>query len=196
MRNWCLVLFAVILACGPVSAQVDPDPDGVGIYADPEATVNSIAAEAGTNLTLYVLATNVSATEGIGGWQLAVETGSIDVELHDLTWSYAGWPVCGFSGPDRMIHVDGGGLAQAPIIHLATLHVVVLGTGATDLYVRNSSCVGAELPPTYTTAGADSRQVPLTPSSGSEDLPVFRINGSAPVATDAETWGALKSLYR
>ena len=36
----------------------------------------------------------------------------------------------------------------------------------------------------------------LYPSSGGIDLPVFRINAEAPVATESMAWSHVKALYR
>jgi hypothetical protein len=47
----------------------------------------------------------------------------------------------------------------------------------------------------YANDGIPGTVVPLSPSSGSYDLPVAVINGET-VSVENEGWGAVKSLYR
>ena len=198
MKFSILMLGMVLMACGPVGAQIDPDPDGIGIYADLEGTVNHVDAAVDTELSLYILATNITAEGGMWKWQLRVETTSPDIVLLNLEYPYEAIELCGGANVDRMVSFLDNIIPKATIIHMATLNLVVIGTGSADLFLDNSSCHIPDLPPTYATlvSESESRTVFLTPSSGSVEAPVFRINGSAPVTTVNSVWGSVKSLYR
>lgn len=202
MNKSILVVILALVACSNASAQVDSGLDGIGIYADLEGTINNVDAAVGTELFLYILATNVTAENGIQIWQLGVTTTSPDLlvlpSVLPFEYPYPASEWCGGPGPDRKINVMEGPLPQESIIHLATMKVLVIGEGPADLFLDRSSCGHPEHPPTYTTTNDDGtgRMVDLTPSSGSVESPVFRINGPGPVAAENAKWGSVKSLFR
>ncbi len=91
-------------------------------------------------------------------------------------------------------------LPQDNVIHLMTMTFMVTGLEPSNIYIRQAHLpVGGSLGndlPVY----ADGEELTvlrnLYPSSGSIDLPVFRINGEAPVATEPATFNGVKALFR
>lgn len=180
-------------------AQLDPGPDGIGVYADMEGMVNSVMQNEGL-LTVQLLVMGCQNGTGIQAW----ETGFwVDGSL-----SYAGFqlPYEGFnldSFPDMTvgvhIGVDNLPIPRAPIMHLATLYFMVGGPEPGNIYIKPVSHFGGSgsmgnFLPAYATQA--NELFALYPSSGSVDLPVFRVNGDAPVATTQAAFGAVKALFR
>ena len=63
------ILVAIVVLAGPALAQIDPGPDGVGIYADKDGLVNQVEIEAGVPLEVYLLLTRPSGQNMLGGWE-------------------------------------------------------------------------------------------------------------------------------
>ena len=184
-------------------AQIDPDPDSIGIYADLEATQVNLMAEAFSTFEVYLIATNISEDD-IVNWGLKVVG---DSGLHYV----------GFSVPQSDVNVtlystgdeidiyayknDSSTIAVGPHAHLLTLSFTVMDVDPHNLYIEPWHYNGyyPELYPYYhssRTWGDLLPQVELHPSSGAYDLPVFVVNGEAPVANESMTMGQVKSLYR
>ena len=187
MRHAALLL---LLFATPGLAEIDPDPDGVGVYFDQDATVVVGTAAVGEEVDIYLIATNPTRAGGLALW----ESGVAAVGPYAQVW---GWPTNGFNTAMNMpgeswFHfiVFGGTPMQqlAPITVLAHLVVRPEEPGTIELRLLQTTYRLEDL---YT-----SPDYPLYPSSGSLDLPVAVVNGEAPVAVEAATWGALKSLYR
>lgn len=188
--------FTLILAI-PALAQLDPDPDSVGIYADLGAMQNSMVAEEGT-IELYVLATGISSPDGMAAWELSLFFDGPLVYLGYIipynSINVGQWP--SFSvGHGQAVH------EPQPIMHLMTLTFLVIGTDQPgEIFIGPADApeggsLGNDLP-AYCNANATYDLYTMSPSSGSIDAPVFRVNGDAPVATDEVTFDGIKALYR
>jgi hypothetical protein len=175
-------------------AQIDPGPDGIGIYADMEAMANSAVAGEGI-LELYLLVTGHEA-DGIGAWEMRLNyDGPINHIGHLIPYNSINvgqWP-------DYIVGVVEF-IPPAPVMHLMTLTFMVVGTEPASIYVEPASVpVGGSLGnnlPVYVNGLVHEDLRNLYPSSGSIDLPVFRLNGEAPVATDPVSWDRVKAMYR
>jgi len=191
-----LLCVLVCLLAVSSQAQVDPGPDGIGIYADLGGTVNNMFTSPGS-VELYVLVTNVQAPLGVGSWELSVDV------VGPAT--YVGYVI-----PYEHIQVGvfpsfSVGAAQdirppAPAILLMSLFFEITGPEPVDFYIKEAHLpVGGSLGnylPVYINGDIHEDLRNLYPSSGSIDLPVFRINGEAPVATVSARFGDIKALYR
>ena len=71
IRNTLQIVFFIVLA-SCAFAQIDPDPDGIGIYFDLEATQVSATVEVGEAVTGYLIATNPSQEGGLAAWVATV----------------------------------------------------------------------------------------------------------------------------
>jgi hypothetical protein len=189
------VVFFIVFASGAL-AQIDPDPDGIGIYFDLEATQVSATVEVGEALTGYLIATNPSQEGGLATWEADVYSTVVEVFI----W---GEPVNGTNVATNM-PPGGPGFSFVVSQHmplpplqsitlLGTLWITVMADGPIGLEVHGGW--GQECP----MYGVDEFDYPdhcLFPSSGNVDLPVAVINGPAPVATEPLLWGQVKSLFR
>jgi len=182
-----------------VAAQIDPDPDGIGVYFDLEATQVVAMAEEGEFVTAYLFATNISQPGGVVFWEASIEP-NITVPPDDpAAWAgyIYGAPVDSYNYAMNVpgdpswhcIAMPQPPLPVAPLTLLAYLSIHILdGSYPIALYVTYD--------PLYSVVGTDGPYHDLFHSSGAEDLPVAVINGQGPIAAQAATWSQLKSLYR
>jgi hypothetical protein len=176
--------------------QLDPGPDGIGIYADLEGTQASMMAEPGM-VELHVLATGLSEPGGIGGWEMSLYfDGPVTYLGYLIPYNHINVGIF----PSFSVGAGGDIRPQAPVIHLMTMTFLVTGTDPADFYIRaahlpEGGSLGNDLP-VYADGANFSHLVNLFPSSGSVELPVFSINGEQPVATEPVSFGGIKALYR
>lgn len=189
-----LVLFFMVHVSGAL-AQIDPDPDGIGIYFDLEATQITATVEAGEPVTGYLIATNSSQEGDLALWEAYVSSTVFNV----IIW---GDPEYGINiamnmppgGPGFSFLVSPfTPLPQLQnVFLLGTLTITVLTEGPVGLQIHGN---GYEFP-MYRVDDLNGPDHFWYPSSGSVDLPVAVINGPAPVAVEAHSWGRVKSLFR
>lgn len=190
-----LVVLFIVLAFD-AGAQIDPDPDGIGIYFDLEATQVSTTVEVGESVMGYLIATNPSQEGGLAFWVATVHSAAPEV----IIW---GVPANGVNiatnmppgGPTFFFVVSSSTPPPSlqGITLLGTLWVTVLVDGPIGLEVHGDA--GYEFP-MYRVDDPNGQDHWLFPSSGGTDLPVAVINGNAPIAAEPHSWGQVKSLYR
>lgn len=72
MKTFITLMLMVVLAGGAL-AQIDPDPDGIGIYFERGATVRETTTSAPFEaVTAYLLITTPSTADPISGWEAVV----------------------------------------------------------------------------------------------------------------------------
>ncbi len=193
------LLFAVALASLllPViaGAEPPPGPNRVGLYTlnDGNGYCNKYMAVG--NDHIYLLMTRCDEPSGISGWELAI---TMPPTVFALDWGIQGQFVNAASPPEFAV-----GLAvafpQATAILLADITVFVTTLDPVFAYftiVSNPSIPGEMA----FAAGDDPGNLqPLVHPTGSFANPVFGFNSGPldpPVATENQTWGGVKSLYR
>jgi hypothetical protein len=188
-----IVFLLVLMAPLATMAQIDPDPDGVGFYADEGATINHLDVLPGVQVDVYLVLTRPSTPmHYVCGWSCRVgKSSNVNVISSLIRWggtNFSSWPDfdvgiydCVYSGASHVV--------------LLSLHVSLTDDQPGYLYVGETPldplrdglpCYADPYwPPLYA----------LYPSSGSVDAPVFTFNGSGPVPDAGRTWGALKALF-
>ena len=120
-----VALFAISLLSLPATAQLDPGPDGIGLYADMDGYINSAMLEDGM-LELNLLVMGLTTETGIQAWELGIRCEG-PISLMGFSLPYDGY---NFSTlPDMVMGVFGDPLPQAPVMYLATLTFMVSGAG-------------------------------------------------------------------
>jgi len=192
-----LVVFFIMLASGTF-AQVDPDPNGIGIYFDPGATEVSILVPETAEivyLSAYLILTNPAFEGELNHWAAYVSTYTDNsttvqasiwgspIEGHNVKMNMPGSSHWGF----EVLLGDSPPYLASEITVLAELEILVhTFTEPINLYVWEGAFYSVE----------DSGAVNANPSSGDWDLPVATINGLAPVAVESDSWGGVKALFR
>jgi len=176
------------------SAQIDPSPDGIGIYFDEDATVVVTNATIAEPVTAYLIATNLSQVGTLALWE---------AHLHSPgAASIQGTALNAFNMASNMPGGEDYSFACAvyqpfpdlqPIMVLATLEITVWEEGSIGLHVNNYS---GNWPLYRVDDMYNGQDNPLYQSSGSPDLPVAILNGETPVANETQSWDRVKSLYQ
>jgi len=182
-----------------VAAQIDPDPDGLGVYFDLEATEVVATAEEGEVVTAYLFATNISQPGDVVYWQAGVAPNMTLPPDDPAAWAgyVLGTPVdsanyaMNMPGDPRWfcIAMPQPPLPVATLTLLAYLNIQVLDS-------NYPIALHVTFDPMYSVVGTDGPYHDLFPSSGAEELPVAVINGQGPIEAQTATWGQLKSMYR
>jgi len=196
-KHLLLTLLLSLAFVLPSLAQLDPDPDGVGIYADLDGLQNNLMTGEGI-IELYVLATGISAPDGMAAWELSLfYDGPLVYAGHVIPYNNVNvgqWPSYSV-GHAQAVH------APAPIMHLMTLTFVVTGTNTPgEIFIRQADMpeggsIGNNLP-AYCNGVPPYDLYTMFPSSGGIDAPVFRVNGDQPVATKSVSFSGIKALFK
>jgi len=176
-------------------AQLDPGPDGIGVYFDTEATsVQLTVDESVFSVPAYLVLTNPTLEGTLYYWEATVDGGCGEGYLSpEITGSA----------------VNAGNIVQN-MPGQGFFSFVSYATGFPPTDLSNSAVVLAELDvsgPFYQAASvcvwegafyaeSGTNSAVMNPSPGSWDSPMAVINGPAPVANEAMSWGGVKGLFR
>jgi hypothetical protein len=187
------VFFLLTLATSS-GAQIDPDPDGIGIYFDEAATQTSATADVGEDVVAYLVATHPSQSGGLAMWEAVVSASPYAVVQggtslgHNVAANMPGGQTYAFV----VFCYSPLPPFQNPMV-LATLVVTPADVAPIDLFVGGYDY---EIPMYRLEDPLSGEDRFWYPGSGSVDLPVARINGDAPVVVDSTTWSAVKATFR
>ena len=186
-------LLAVVFLAATTFAQIDPDPDGIGIYADMEGNVNSVNLEVGQPLEVYLLLTRPSAAEPeLLGWQCGIE-----VPDNVSIW---GWSIPGaflnFGSPPNFC--VGRGADPTPLlgttIYLMSFIIVPLDSNEAVFTITDGGWITPyEGYPIYQTGLGNDYAYAMDPYPSGPGEMTFSVNGTVP--NEMSTWGEVKALY-
>jgi len=177
------------------TAQVDPDPDGIGVYFDPAATLVAAQAFVGEIVPAYLVLTRPSQSGTLALWEAHVGPVGFNATVH-------GTAVAAFNMAQNMPGSAGVSFACGmdepypglqTVMVLAELEIAVLGGGPVGVAVGGVSYDVPYYRPDDFYHGPDTE---LFPASGSTSAPVAVVNGAAPVGNELRSWGQVKALYR
>lgn len=194
-----VLLFCCLCAVSTTFAQIDPDPDGIGVYFDAEATQVAATVAVGGSVEAYLIATNPSGTGTLELWEAIVSPASDEPAAFIV-----GTPVDGFNMTTGMpgnpsyrfaVAMDAPSPELQPIMVLATLEIFVYEEGPLGILVGGGEDIEDRC--YYRTDDFyHGPETTLRPSSGDVGLPVAVINGPAPVDVKARSWDEVKAIYR
>ena len=195
-----LLAFTAILALSTVAmAQLDPDPDGMGIYFDMDATITCVENDPGmAPVEVYLLLTNPSGPT-VGAWECDIPE---DVEAYIAgIWVMANDGLNTGSGTEYQV---GLGLVPFPVegnvFLLASRSMLFLGLETDHAVFSLGGVAGSQSFP----GGEPGYLVDLgilVPCQvpfgvlGGETAWVNMPGSCNIVANDDMTWGEVKSLY-
>jgi len=195
-RLLSFLLLAILIAGGQAIAQVDPDTDGIGIYADQGAMTNAITATPGDEIEVYLVMTRPSVTAanlGIAAWECKLVVPS---NVFVWGWNIPGqnWLNAG-SPPDFIVAYGRDPLAISNAVLLMTFIIRVTDTSPALFYIQASWLNSGQCNlPVYLAKDNLSRLIPLHPYPDGPDQPSFKVNPDA-TPIQAASWGEIKTLY-
>ncbi len=175
-------------------SQIDPNPDGIGIYFDTDATSVVTTAQTGDFVQAYLIGTNMSHLGNLYVWESYVWTSYVGQQspyIHGEPYNAfntamnmpgtPGWSFVALVYPEPPLPVQEITLLASLTIFIEDASVPV------GLFVSSYS--------NYSFSGYGP-EYPMYPSSGSSTLPVAMVNGETPVASETSTLESVKALYR
>lgn len=197
---------AMAICVAPVLAQIDPDPNGIGIYFDEGATVFCTEADLGSEIAAYLCLTRITSQTGISKWEATVEVFPRDAIL---AWSMRGQAVNASEVPEFVVELAGPLPWQSSLVVLeVTISVLAEYPLAFRVHpVENPSVTDTPFPlPAYAAGDdpADFRTLGYSwgwdPTTGTPNwCAVVNPVGdcSDPPTDNADhSWGEIKALYR
>lgn len=189
-----LVVLLCLLVASSAFAGVDPDPNSVGIYFDQEGFIfeDSAPVMYGPN-NCYLVLMNPT-TNGILGWECYVTFDPAGGFSSVTGWAPRGDFVNAGSAPDFAV-----GLAT-PLPggdYIVLMDITYFYTGGEVLFFLGPAVVQTIPGQMAFLDGEDvGNAIVMDPSSGAFDAPVYGACSGCVVATQDETWGGVKNLYR
>lgn len=192
MRTMIPIL-ALLLPCAALGDPIDPNPNGIGIYADVEGRANQVDLDAGVPMEAYVL---VTRAESFGESSFAGCEFSIVIPSNVTIW---GWnlPQAGaftFSDPPDFMIALSNPVPYADVIHVLTLIIVPDDDEPAQFYLQGFQGPGGVDYPRYMDS-VGFALYELTPYPGGVGNMAFVINGDI-VPGESASWSDLKALYR
>jgi hypothetical protein len=193
----------LILVAGPATAQIDPWPDGVGIYFDESGNDPCEDVPVGL-VTTYLIVTKPTVLTGVSGWECRI---TYDGPISILAYTMRGLCINVLEPPQFMV---GMGIPHpySPAIVLMDLTIYVSDiTLEGRIFVHPtfnpSMVVAGEGVPCYAAGDDPAHLIPLQIIMGfdnsGDERPVCYLNkehGSCnTIPTVTRTWGGVKALY-
>ncbi len=203
MRKLVVLLgLASLLVAGNAMAQIDPDPDMIGVYFDLGATTWCTSPGPVGPYAAYLILTNATALSGVSGWECSVE---VTAGVFVLSWIYNGTAVNALSPPDFAVGLATS-LPWEPAILLMTFQVGLFAPTPVEITVTAQpipSIPDTPYPlPAYAAGDdpGDLRSLGYStgwdPETGTPNVAAV-INGDCtPTANEDATWGNVKNMYR
>lgn len=197
MKKLLLTMVLSLCLAGTAAAQIGWSADQIGIYFDEAGSQFCGVAGPSTMPQAYLVIKN--AQYGVAGWECQV---AVVPPADGLVLSYntlGTGPINIYTPPDFMVGL-GVPFPRAGAVVVAAINLFVGGPDPWLFYVRAlPPQLRPSIPgyPAYAAAEDPDILSPLFVSSGDQALPVAQLNGDcAIVATQDDTWGGVKGMYR
>lgn len=196
MKTRLLIMVAAALWSVTASGQIDPNSDGIGIYADLDGLTNQVELEVGVPMEVYLLMTSPTGLGELGGWEC-----SLVVPDNIAVW---GWNVV---TPGALTVSDPPSFAVGfptlhtyqDIHHLMTFIIVPQDSESAQFYIKEfEGQPGGDFPryadfdPSYEYGSILKDLKPYPDGMGKAS---FTVNPES-LAVASATWGEVKALYR
>ncbi len=193
----CVVLICLLAVSS--SAQIHPDPDGLGLYFDPGGTAYETQTSVPfQQVTAYLLATNITDPMGISGWECAViTTGSV---------AAPSWTVSGglnvTDGSAGLFQVGIGlfelALPSAPTVLLATWTGFIMAPFDIVEFLVTPFPGSVSFPDSagYASGSDAGHLIPFDINGGCFGSGWTIINMWCPLGAEQQSWSEIKTIYR
>lgn len=207
-----VVLLLVSLMAASAMAQIDPDPNSIGIYFDETANDNCITVGTVTPFWAYICLTNTTVGQ-IGFYEFGynfvsngppftwvmqqdLPAGGLDETIVGATFDIGSGDA--YTG-DHIVAMGLGFPGQAVTV-LHAKQFIMYAEQSVDMYLYESSqsSVAGKLPVVLDISLDPSEFFTCNQSTGGFDIPVAQVNpaGDCVVAEEAASFGSVKSLFR
>jgi len=196
MKFRLILMVCVCLWAVSASGQIDPNSNGIGIYADLDGMTNEVELEVGDPIEVYLLLTRPTGDLGLSGWEC-----SLIVPENVTVW---GWyvPVPGavsISDPPAFMSGYPAPLPYQAANLLMKFIIVPLDSQPAQFFIAEYPYSTPVDAPRYVNwnggSSDDMTLIDMVPYPGGETMASFTINPEALPVISA-TWGVMKSLYR
>jgi hypothetical protein len=192
-----LALAAIAVLASSAFAQVDPDPDGMGVYFDMNATMNcKTIAFTGTPILVdaYLLLTNPSGAQVLA-WEAKIVSNV--AALSPGNWAINGGLNVG-TGENFIVGMGGtphfAGTEPVLLASRQMMFFMVTGESATFTVMGVPGSTSFDGTPGY--QAILGVMTPCQSPTGSFTAPQSFVNGSCDVVANEDmAWGSVKSLY-
>ncbi len=195
--NKCFMILACALVWAAVAtAQIDPNQNGIGIYADLDGLVNEVEVAVGDPMEVYVLITRPTGTVKLGGWEAHIV---VPDNISIWGWNFPNPGTLAFSTPPDFMAAHPP-VAFQVVNHVMTFIVVPTDSEPAQFYIEPFPYTTPVPAPRYIDVEYGPDAVPgvlidLVPYPAGIGNPSFTVN-AGPLPTRAASWGEIKALYR
>jgi hypothetical protein len=197
MRRTIPFTLAILLMAGNVLAQLDPVPDGIGIYFDMDALQVCATAGTGTIVPIYVTTTRLSSR--IMGWEAHVVLPDPLPAGHSiLAWTILPDGLNISAPPDFIVGLSTP-VSPQPSYEVLRFDLAISGMPACIPFSLRPSDRATHPGHMVYTNGFDSWWYLHYSAGGDYSAPCAMLNcpdcDDTVVETEPSTWGAIKALY-
>ena len=196
MKTTVYALLALLILVSGAYAQLDPDKDGIGVYFDPCACVNCISMDVGLQRAFLVI-THPTSPQGVGGWECKMwmegpaYMTNVDLQGQEINMGTPPEYIVGTVEPQINPFTY-------PAIVVAVIDFLITTTADPITFWIDGTRFHSlpERVPAYLDGSDNNIIKELKQATGGRDFPVPTVNGDCAVATETETWGGVKALFR
>ncbi len=164
-------LLLAVLCAVTATAQ---EQDVLGIYFDPDGTVNEVAVPQGTTVPAYLCLLNASAGSGVAGWECAITYTEGFVVLY---WDIQGGGINIGTLPDFFVGLPVP-LPWSPSIVLMQMTVWTPIEGLCEFYLHPTSLPSLPGSMVYAPGNDIGNLIPLNWPTGGEEFPVAMLTST------------------
>ena len=206
MKALVIAAGLILVSASPGLAQLDPEPDSIGLFFDEAYTFPCLCSDATGPFPLYLVASEISCAGGLAGWEAMVSLTPESTGLFFLSATLSGTgPIMATTPPEFQV-VLGVPMPQAPDLLLATLNYFATGPAAACFRIHPIRAPSLPGECSYVDGAVVDRLVPFVPPNTWLGPAAFlntvhcqcphNLNCEGQVVTKVATWGAVKSMFR
>lgn len=191
-----LVLGLTLLMASTAMAQVDPDPNGIGLFFDMGTYTTRCGSAASGMLPLFLVASNIETPGGLGGWEAQVRLNGAGLMFLSAVLAGQG-PINLYTAPEFQVGL-GVPMDFAPNLLLATINYFVMAATPATFYIEPIAHAQSIAGECCFADGADvGNLVAFQAPQGLWSLPAALLNQDCGlVAAEDETWGGVKGMFK
>ena len=192
-RN-ALIFVLLFIVASAATAQIDPNSNGIGIYADTGGLTNEVKLGSGSAMEVYLLLTRPTGTGTFAGWECQV---IVPDNVTIWGWNLVDYENTAVIGTAPAFATVFTPVPYQTVMHLLTFIVVPLDCKPAQFFITGFPFQTGPGIPNYLNRAEDGggNIITMTPYPGLDNQPCFTVN-PASVSATSTTWGGVKALYQ